>query len=78
MKEFCIRIQCPPGEYLCRTVNYCITVDLFCDGIKHCYQGDDEVNCGQVFNRNKFNFWLNIIFFQNLLRPRKNSFKRFL
>lgn len=42
----CNRLTCPPGFYLCHRDNYCISSEFLCDGIHHCYLGDDEINCG--------------------------------
>lgn len=44
-KTVCNLSQCPPNTYMCYRENYCISIDLICDGIKHCYLGDDEINC---------------------------------
>lgn len=43
----CKKKSCPYGYYLCRREHYCIPIDVVCDGIKQCYLGDDEINCGK-------------------------------
>lgn len=47
--QTCKTKSCPPGEYLCHSAYYCIPSDLMCDGIKHCYLGDDEMLCGNLY-----------------------------
>lgn len=44
---FCRREQCEKGQYLCRLNSYCIDIELICDGISHCFHGDDENDCGK-------------------------------
>lgn len=39
--------KCLKGEYLCHYNKYCIQIQMVCDGISHCYQGDDEYDCGK-------------------------------
>lgn len=47
----CLLSSCEPGFYLCKREAYCISIELFCDGINHCILGDDEVNCGKRKNK---------------------------
>lgn len=42
----CSKEGCPRGQYSCYSNLYCIDIELLCDGISHCYHGDDEMNCG--------------------------------
>lgn len=46
----CTRKGCPRGQYQCYLDAYCIDIELICDGIVHCLQGDDETNCGNIIN----------------------------
>lgn len=39
-------INCLIGFYKCKSVNYCISIQQFCDDIPHCPLNDDEINCG--------------------------------
>lgn len=43
----CRGIDCLPGQYLCKDIQYCVPIEQICDGIYHCKSGDDEVNCGK-------------------------------
>lgn len=43
----CKSNECPKGQYLCQHQSYCIDIELICDGISHCIQGDDELDCGK-------------------------------
>lgn len=62
-KKTCKRTQCPQNFYLCYQEHYCISIELICDGIKHCYMGDDEINCSFVFSKKeKIIFCLNLYF----------------
>lgn len=40
--------NCSKGEYLCHYDGYCINIQMICDGISHCYHGDDELDCGRL------------------------------
>lgn len=42
----CYNNNCSQGQYLCRSSEYCIDIEHICDGVKHCFQGDDEIDCG--------------------------------
>lgn len=44
--ENCQNFNCPPHYYKCRSFGYCIPIENYCDGLNHCYLGDDEINCG--------------------------------
>lgn len=39
------RWECPPDYSLCRN-DFCISKSLFCDGVNHCMDNSDELNCG--------------------------------
>lgn len=41
--------NCSKGQYFCHGDGYCINIDMICDGISHCYQGDDEHDCSRFF-----------------------------
>lgn len=43
----CSLQECEKGQYLCNSKSHCIDIELICDGINHCYHGDDEFNCGK-------------------------------
>lgn len=43
----CNTISCPPSFFLCRNEGYCISIELVCDGINHCFLEDDEKGCGE-------------------------------
>lgn len=47
--KLCSESYCPVGQYLCHQDKHCIAIDLVCDGIHHCYFGDDEYNCGEEY-----------------------------
>ena len=38
-------IGCFPGEFYCKSTGYCISIEQVCDGINHCWYGDDETFC---------------------------------
>lgn len=40
---------CDEGYYKCYNQNYCITIELICNGISECFYHDDELNCGKKF-----------------------------
>ena len=63
----CTKSTCPKGQYLCHYKAHCINIELICDGINHCYQGDDEIDCGkQTINFNYlFIFICHEIFTEN-------------
>lgn len=42
----CTHMKCEPGEYKCKIFSYCIPIDKVCDGLNHCWYGDDEISCG--------------------------------
>lgn len=42
----CSKVKCNFGEYSCNYYEICISVELICDGIKHCPFNDDEEHCG--------------------------------
>lgn len=42
---YCLNFNCLPHEYKCKNEGFCISIELICDGIRHCLQGDDEINC---------------------------------
>lgn len=42
----CLNNICHIGEYKCKSEEICISVKLVCDGVEHCFMGDDEMNCG--------------------------------
>lgn len=44
--EQCINFRCEFGKYKCNYYSYCIAIHLVCDGVTHCLQEDDEINCG--------------------------------
>lgn len=67
IKKECELTTCDQGQYLCYWYNYCISIELICDGIHHCYFGDDEYNCGTFFLL--FVFHLN----KNNLLKKKNQ-----
>lgn len=37
---------CKVGFFQCKYDAYCIQVDQVCDGINHCSEGEDEIDCG--------------------------------
>lgn len=41
----CKNEKCEKGEFLCNNLKFCISVELICDGINHCYTNEDEMNC---------------------------------
>lgn len=45
--ENCQNVSCKIGEYRCREKHYCIPINKICDGIFHCYFGDDENLCSK-------------------------------
>lgn len=45
----CSEKHCARGQYLCYHDRYCISIELICDGISHCYFGDDEYDCSWFF-----------------------------
>ncbi|CAD5121128.1 DgyrCDS9667 [Dimorphilus gyrociliatus] len=45
--KYCDREKCLKGEYLCQSSRYCISIEQVCDGINHCWYGDDEFNCSE-------------------------------
>lgn len=42
--------NCSKGYYKCRSVNYCIPIQLVCDDIPHCKEQDDEIECSKHIN----------------------------
>lgn len=42
----CPDIPCAIGYYRCFEYNYCVPIRYVCDGVFHCLNGDDEVDCG--------------------------------
>lgn len=44
----CIEYKCRPGFIKCANTNYCLALKHFCDGISHCENGDDEINCCKI------------------------------
>lgn len=47
-KNYCDKSVCPDGFYLCKRENYCLAIDLVCDGTNQCPLGDDEMFCGKI------------------------------
>lgn len=45
----CNNTECKPGEFLCRTYKFCISITEVCDGINHGFNNDDELYCGKNF-----------------------------
>ncbi|VDM27792.1 unnamed protein product [Toxocara canis] len=37
-------VVCPPGNKACKS-GHCLSSSLFCDGHRHCPDGDDEIGC---------------------------------
>lgn len=35
------------GDFLCTRHKFCIPIENVCDGINHCWNNEDELNCGQ-------------------------------
>lgn len=48
------RLNCSKSEYKCLFDNYCIPIDRVCDGLVHCYHGDDELSCGNYISKGFF------------------------
>lgn len=48
----CDKKSCSTGEYLCKNNGYCIDLELVCNNVKDCFDGDDEDDCGSF----KFSF----------------------
>lgn len=44
-KDSCISTSCEEGLYKCYRQNYCISIELICNGLNECFFGDDEVDC---------------------------------
>lgn len=38
----CFKKKCEIGQFQCSFYHFCIPIDLVCDGINHCPEGDDE------------------------------------
>lgn len=41
----CKNNNCGEGYYKCYLQNYCISIELICNGISECFRGDDELDC---------------------------------
>lgn len=39
------RTHCPPDERLCGSGDQCISQLHYCDGIHHCWDHSDEIDC---------------------------------
>lgn len=35
------------GGFLCKRYKYCIPIEKVCDGVNHCWNSEDELNCGR-------------------------------
>lgn len=44
----CEKTSCEAGEYLCPGKKFCISIELICDGINHCFYNEDEMNCRKL------------------------------
>lgn len=42
----CKKTKCGNGEFLCSQRRFCISIELVCDGVNHCLNNDDEIDCG--------------------------------
>lgn len=61
-KNSCENFTCERGFYKCHNQNYCISIELICNGIKKCFYHDDETSCGKNFFFHLFQY-LNIFCF---------------
>lgn len=52
----CNNITCKYGYYKCHLQNYCISIELICNGISECFHQDDELDCRKTFTRVLHNF----------------------
>lgn len=64
----CYKTSCEPGEFLCPFYEFCLSVELVCDGINHCFLNEDESFCGN--KKLKFDFQISK-FNKNLKQKRK-------
>lgn len=44
----CNKTSCTVGQFFCTNLKFCISADLLCDGINHCYHNEDELGCGKT------------------------------
>lgn len=43
--------RCRPDQFKCESdPNYCIDMSLVCNGIRECFDGSDERDCGHEFS----------------------------
>ena len=43
--QSCHKKSCSAGEFLCNRLQFCISLELLCDGINHCLYNEDEQFC---------------------------------
>lgn len=55
----CKKKNCDNGEFLCNHLKFCISIDLVCDGINHCFYNEDESFCS-LFLSQTFNHQFNV------------------
>lgn len=63
-RSMCKNPKCKKGYYVCAVTHYCIYIKHVCDGISHCFHGDDELGCS----------WVILIGFKNISCNRKRVF----
>lgn len=51
--KYCKKKSCEYGEFFCSINKYCISIEQVCDGINHCWNNEDELNCGASFKKKK-------------------------
>lgn len=44
--KVCSKTHCRNGEFLYSHFKFCLSIDLVCDGINHCFMNEDEYFCG--------------------------------
>lgn len=52
----CDNFKCQAGEFRCKLIPFCISIQQVCNTVHDCFHGDDEIDCGSfthIFPNNK-------------------------
>ena len=61
--------DCKSGLYHCASSNECIKQGSRCDGITHCFDGEDEENCRMclsIFNNDLWYLYIKMVLFHKI------------